>query len=254
MAPLGAFGSLKRSRLVLRTSFGTWRLLQVELSVLGYPGRLPPPPPPSSIPAVNPLYRNMYDAHHKVTEETFMKRVAQPDFDKVRKPINHLLTLLKQAEDVNVFIKASGGLPQQVINADLHFDNVLVEGAGDNWTVTGILDFEFATYDWRVMEMVCGLSKYTGMENSINRICEYITGYAEAGGKLTLQEAELVPQLIMVRILNNVVYFVGRELAGEDTIEPIVSRALVYSKRCLFLAEHSADIVRHLRAKCCPAS
>jgi len=33
-------------------------------------------------------------------------------------------------------------------SGDLHYDNVLVlDGA-----VTGLLDFEYATYDWRAME------------------------------------------------------------------------------------------------------
>ena len=36
-------------------------------------------------------------------------------------------------------------LPIQLIHADLHYDNVLVDGD----RVSGLLDFEFSVHDWR---------------------------------------------------------------------------------------------------------
>ena len=36
-------------------------------------------------------------------------------------------------------------LPVQLIHADLHYDNVLVDGD----SVSGLLDFEFSVHDWR---------------------------------------------------------------------------------------------------------
>lgn len=77
-------------------------------------------------------------------------------------------------------------------------------------------------------------------------IGEYITGYALGGGTLTAREAQLVPQLIILRILNNIVYFVGRAVCGEDTIEPIVGRAAIYAKRCTWLVDHNDAIVKLL--------
>ena len=74
-----------------------------------------------------------------------------------------------------------------------------------------------------------------------------IAGYASAGGRLTAREVEHVPDLVITRILNNVVYFVGRAIAGEDTIEPIRGRAAIYAKRCRFLTEHKPAIIEALR-------
>jgi len=51
-----------------------------------------------------------------------------------------------------------------------------------------------------------------------------------------------------VRILSNIVYFVGRACAGEDTIEPIVGRAKIYAKRCDWLVDNDAEIVANIRA------
>lgn len=39
--------------------------------------------------------------------------------------------------------------PKQLIHGDLHYDNVLV----DDEKVSGLLDFEFAAFDWRAMEL-----------------------------------------------------------------------------------------------------
>jgi homoserine kinase type II len=207
-----------------------------------------------------------------VTKESFLARVAESDFDAVRAPMNTLVALVASAEALAFVIESSGGLPEQIINADLHFDNVLCEG--DN--VTGVVDFEFAALDWRalraqqrppaapasappndpttqpfahtkgVMELVVGLSKYAGLANPLPPIVSYIRGYA-ASGHLTPREAELVPDLIITRILNNVVYFVGRAIAGEDSIEPIAGRAKIYVKRCEWVRDHKQDIIDALR-------
>lgn len=97
--------------------------------------------------SVSPPTRRRYDAHHKVTKESFLARVAESDFDAVRAPMNTLVALVASAEALAFVIESGGGLPEQIINADLHFDNVLCEG--DN--VTGVVDFEFAALDWRAL-------------------------------------------------------------------------------------------------------
>ena len=87
--------------------------------------------------------------------------------------------------------------------------------------VTGVLDFEFCAFDWRCMELVVGVSKYCGAKDPLPLLKEYIAGYAAGGGKFTEAEVKLIPDLIILRVLNNVVFFVGRYLAKEDSIEPI---------------------------------
>ena len=51
-----------------------------------------------------------------------------------------------------------------------------------------------------------------------------------------------------LRILNNVVYFVGRAIAGEDSIEPITGRAQIYAKRCDWLVDKNDELLRHFFA------
>jgi hypothetical protein len=96
---------------------------------------------PAGVAAVNPLYRNLWDAHHTISPSTFAALVETEQFDSVREHIDFLRGAIARAEALIVRIMAmSPPLPTQLINADLHTDNVLVDDAGG---VTGVLDFEF---------------------------------------------------------------------------------------------------------------
>jgi len=200
-------------------------------------------------PPANPLYRNLYDAHWKIDRASFLARAAGAEFDAARADMDALLAHVAATEALSHDILAAGGLPEQVINADLHTDNVLVADDGTGGVaVTGVLDFEFAARDWRVMECVVGLSKYAGLGDPLPPMAAYVAGYAAAGGRLTRREVALVPRLIVSRVCNNVVYFMGRAVAGEDSIEPLAGRVGVYARRCRWLLEHDTDIVAAFEA------
>jgi Ser/Thr protein kinase RdoA (MazF antagonist) len=184
-------------------------------------------------PRCNPIYQNLWEAHWKITEASFYEVVNSSVFEGVRKEMDFLVDEIKRLEALVVEILKEDCLPRQQLHADLHTDNCLVDE--ETAEVTGILDFEFTAYDWRVMELVVGISKYAGIKEPEGPMMEYIEGYKSAGGKLTKRECELVPDLISLRILNNVVYFVGRGLSGEDSYEPITGRAGVYGKRVVWL-------------------
>ncbi len=170
----------------------------------------------ADIAPANPLYRNFYAAHHSITREAFMA-CARGDaaFAAVREPMDYLVAAIESTEALIARIVAMDPpLPTQLINADLHTDNVLVDPATQR--VTGVLDFEFAAVDWRAMELVVGVSKYCGAQDPKPLLEGYIAGYKEGGGSFTAAEVQLIPELIILRILNNVVFFVGRYLAKED--------------------------------------
>jgi hypothetical protein len=58
---------------------------------------------------------------------------------------------------------------------------------------------------------------------------------------------EAMPALINLRILSNVVYFVGRALAGEDDISSLTSRAATYAARVVWVNENADKIVGELK-------
>lgn len=92
----------------------------------------------------------------------------------------------------------------------------------------------------------------------------FMKGYSQTG-LLTLQEQTAVPELIQLRILSNVVWFVGRavtgrlcagmltnplflltffpaRLPGEDDIASLASRAASYVKRIEWLETHRQQL------------
>lgn len=194
-------------------------------------------------PCPNPLYRNLFDAHHITTRENFFEAFAGPEFEKCSAARDALAEEILAAERV-IQRALTLGLPEQLIHADLHFLNVLVHE--DSQEVTGVLDFEFACRDWRVMELAVGLSKYVGMKDIDQTIVEYFDGFKEGFGeaKITAAEAELLPDMIKFRILSNVIYFLGRYLAKEDSIEALTSRAEMYRDRCIWIDQKRQWIVK----------
>jgi homoserine kinase type II len=172
-------------------------------------------------------YWKMYDVHHAVTRELFEQEMRGPNFDgqHLRGTADRMLQ-----ETLDIADRCEGvyqSLPIQLIHGDLHYDNVLVQDG----KVTALLDFEFASFDWRAMELAICLSKYAGEEpEAMPYFDDFIQGFSKHG-KLTKAEAKAIPDLINLRILSNIVYFVGRHIAGEDNISSITSRIQNYERR-----------------------
>jgi homoserine kinase type II len=91
-------------------------------------------------------------------------------------------------------------------------------------------------------ELAVALSKYAGEKEALNYFREFVDGYKEHG-HLTPVEISCVPDLIILRILSNVVYFVGRAYAGEDTIDSLTSRAEMYFNRIKWIKEQRQTII-----------
>ncbi len=170
-------------------------------------------------------YWQIYKVHHAVTRESFFATVAGPAFDSVRGATDFLVEQLRSVESTIEECHALQ-LPSSLIHGDGHYDNVLVQDGA----VSGLLDFEFAAQDWRAMELAICLSKYVGEPNPMSFLEPFIEGFAEKG-VLTAAEIKAMPALINLRVLSNVVYFVGRALSGEDDITSLTSRAEAYAAR-----------------------
>ena len=200
-----------------------------------------------------PPYYELFKVHHAVTRESFYKEMAGPSFDSVRSFATKMVGEIEDMErKIDSLVKLK--LPFGLIHGDLHYDNVLVKDG----RVTGLLDFEFASNDWRAMELAICLSKYAGEKdaqgNSIAMpfFTEFIDGFAEMG-QLTDPEIEAIPDLINLRILSNVVYFVGRALGGEDDISSLTTRIGNYCGRVDWIKSNGDKIRDSIKSKMRPA-
>lgn len=174
----------------------------------------------------NPPYYELYRVHHAVTRDLFLQEVQTAAFDDCREAITQLVEEIFALENlIEKLLQLR--LPRQLIHGDLHYDNVLVhEGK-----VSGLLDFEFCANDWRAMELAICLSKYAGEKDAMTYFDQFIEGFMSRGPELTPLEISVIPDLINLRILSNVVYFVGRAIAKEDSITSLTTRAANYLNR-----------------------
>lgn len=186
-------------------------------------------------------YFAMWDVHPALTKENFIETMNGPDFDGKLRPFADLML----QETISITDKCVGeykDLPEQLIHADLHFDNVLVDQ--ETKKCTGLLDFEFAIgSDKRAMELATCLSKYAGEEKALEYIDEFMKGYSVAG-RVNALEAKAIPDLINLRVLSNVAYFVGRSLGKQDSIDSLTKRIENYSERVQWVKDNEDAIVQ----------
>jgi homoserine kinase type II len=188
--------------------------------------------------SVVPPYYDLYRIHHAITQEKFFEAARSSNCDTCRADIDFLVSEIESIETLIMQLHELE-LPIQLIHGDLHYDNILCSDAA----VTGLLDFEFCAYDWRGMELAICLSKYVSEPEPLPYLQEFISGYME---HVTYADAEIqaTPELVILRILSNVVFFVGRALVGEDTWEQLTGgRATAYVKRIKWLKENG-ELVR----------
>jgi homoserine kinase type II len=123
-----------------------------------------------------------------------------------------VLLLENEIEKLLKMIPILKQLPVQLVHSDIVAGNVLAKGD----EVSAILDFEFVTPDLRAMDaavFINELVKYHGDRWEL--LDAFIAGYS-ASAKLTADEIEALPQLILLRSIVLCIHFLGRQWAGVD--------------------------------------
>jgi homoserine kinase type II len=187
-------------------------------------------------------YWDIYEVHRAVTRDAFYEQLRLDQFDPWRDSADYVEADLTEVMDR--VASYHGVLPWSFIHRDLHYDNILVDDDG----VTGLLDFEFSSYDWRAMELAICLSKYCSEDDPYPYFERFVDGFA-VHGELTSTEIEGMCTLIRLRILSNVVYFVGRALAGEDQIGTLTCRIENYCQRLRWVKNNEDEIVSLIKEK-----
>jgi homoserine kinase type II len=198
-------------------------------------------------------YYDLYKVHHAVTRDSFFDTMRSSVFDPWRPFADKVCTDIAQMEQKIELWNTSLNFPKQLIHGDLHYDNVLLSPSSladgtDTSTVTGLLDFEFAAMDWRAMELAICLSKYAGEANPLEYFVPFIEGFA-VHGRLTIEEINAICDLIILRILSNVVYFVGRSIAQEDDISTLTKRIETYCKRIDWVTLNAKELGELMTSK-----
>jgi len=107
--------------------------------------------------------------------------------------------------------------------------------------MSALLDFEFAAFNWRALEITVDLSKHAGEEpDAMPCFDDHVDGHAKTG-TLAREEAEAVPDLINLHVLSNIVWFGGRHIASS-----ITARIQNCESRVNWIKENSDVIVKRI--------
>ncbi|KAG8471237.1 hypothetical protein KFE25_009658 [Diacronema lutheri] len=193
---------------------------------------------PADVTCVTPPYFDVWNVHKGVggNRQVFYDFVAGSELDTCRGAMDRLIAQFKEL-DARLALMAEQKLPIQLVHGDLHYDNVLFDTASG--AVSGLLDFEFAAVDWRAMELAVCLSKYVGEPDPFPLCRAFIAGFCNPQPT----ECEGLAEMINLRIMSNVVYFVGRAISGEDTIDSLTTRADMYATRMEWVSANRQRIV-----------
>ena len=125
------------------------------------------------------------------------------------------------AEAIAITPKLYQTLPLQTTHADYLCPNILI--ADDR--VVGIIDFEFATYDLRLLDFVAAIDHFTRIGNEVpiwERIEAFSNGYKKYIS-LSRLEIEALRSVWRLQQANCIVYWTGWLLEGKVTYESVLN-------------------------------
>jgi homoserine kinase type II len=128
-------------------------------------------------------------------------------------------------------------LPRQIVHGDFAFLNVLIhEGE-----VSGLVDFEFASSDFRAADLACALYVTTVRSSDADRwpLLEALAaGYRRA---LALDPTEIaaIPELMRRRSAFGLIHWIGRQLQGIASPNEAIERIDRAAMLARFLHEHA---------------
>lgn len=179
---------------------------------------------------VYPPYYRIDEAYPLCTPVRLLEWCASPP-DTLAACAEELRQLQHELPRLFEALRGMEQLPHQLVHGDVNASNVLVDQEG---TMSAILDFEFATWDLRVMELAVPMSDMLTMDKSEEWMWQaqayLIRGFREKV-ELTDEELKAIPQLILLRSLDVVMHFISRMVEGTDEPEVAVQQIIKLKQR-----------------------
>ena len=159
--------------------------------------------------------------------------LAQPADGWDRQALGRLERELMRLE---LAVKRLAGLPQQLIQGDLLYGNVLAE----NGRITGVLDFEFASPDIRAMEVAICVTQFMKTDGMSPFAEPFLRGYGE-WRRLSVQEVRALPLLLELRSMASFLHHFGRWRVGAAAAEPARKRLMKFIEEANWLQSKDGE-------------
>lgn len=142
-------------------------------------------------------------------------------------------------------------LPMQLIHGDFSPTNVLIDR---QWRkVVGVLDFEFATWDLRALDLSTAIYRFIAPLLGSGQEWSVILGFARAFQRvqeLEDNEVEWIPSLLRLRRVASILHWVGRlyaNLADETQVREQLKKTLTLVKWLSKYDDKVRDLIREAR-------
>jgi len=136
-------------------------------------------------------------------------------------------------------------LPRQIVHRDFDASNILMEGD----RVTGVLDFEFAGPDLRVLDLARSLSQFTispwSSPEGWSWVIAFVIGY-RAHMELMSGEIDALPDMMRLYRAMSLVHREGRRRQGLATEADVLARARALLMQEEWLRERREDLLQLL--------
>nr|WP_263326366.1 phosphotransferase [Neobacillus sp. Marseille-Q6967] len=193
----------------------------------------------------NPVYRPYYElesSHPRCPLDKVIRFCMSPsaELTELKPELRFIASRLNAFQE---YVPSLIMLPHQLVHGDLNGSNILINKKG---LVTSILDFEFTTYDLRVMELGVCLSDFIRPSLETTWVMERIEAFLEGYGsvlKLTENEINLLPVLVELRSLDVFIHFLGRywdQIEPSDILKATIKKAV---KRSEWLQENQGKLL-----------
>lgn len=189
-------------------------------------------------------FYNLNTVHPLCTEETIVQFLQAPPFLVEQ----DTLVILREAFHVmNDNCSFFQQLPQQMIHHDVLVFNLLANQVTGK--ITGVLDFDFASYDIRALELaVCVNHLLQFNDRSLTGLEWFLDEYA-LYMKLTEEEIKSFPLLMRLYYVSLLCIYIGQHHSGKDIAAyfHIISEQLV--RRSQWLKQHDMELIALLKVK-----
>ncbi|KOY13618.1 hypothetical protein AMS66_27155 [Paenibacillus xylanivorans] len=178
---------------------------------------------PISLAPVYPPYYQIQEAYPLCSPEKLLQLCTSPP-DTLMACADDLQNLKVVLPDLFDTLRGMEVLPHQLVHGDLNASNVLADSQEG---ICAILDFEFATWDLRVMELAVPMSDLLTMDKEEAWVWAALEGLIQGFRQqvsLEPKELSVIPELILLRSLDVVMHFISRLFEGTDEPEVAVQQ------------------------------
>ncbi|CAH1191176.1 Homoserine kinase [Paenibacillus auburnensis] len=198
-------------------------------------------------PGLTPVYRPYYElrtSYPLCSTEVIRELCLHPP-EPFRELGMELEMLYKAYENITDSLHELAELPHQLVHGDLNASNLLVQSTNPS-EVAALLDFEFCTYDLRVMEPAVILSGLLGHPEDKLMIRKLCRGFSRSV-RLSPAEISAIPVLMLLRKIDVFLHFVTRFLEGTDESGVLHEQTRLLSADLIQLSAGTAEILAVLR-------